>query len=210
MVTTTTFTQPITTLEQLREIIAEPNELAVRKQISVIDEHCRAFIERSPFLFLATSNARGDCDVSPKGDAPGFVQVLDETTIVIPDRPGNNRLDSLQNIIDNPHAAAIFIIPGAEWTLRVNGRATIIRDEDILERSAVGGKRPALGIAIEVEEAFLHCPKCMLRSKLWQTEGWAAKDELSFAQIVRDHVQLTDVPVEIVQRALDKSHETLY
>ena len=207
---TTTFNQQISTLEQLRQIIAEPNELAVRKQISVIDEHCRAFIERSPFLFLATSNARGDCDVSPKGDAPGFVQVLDETTIVIPDRPGNNRLDSLSNIVENPHAAVLFIIPGAEWTLRVNGRATIIRDEDILERSAVGGKRPALGIAIDVEEAFLHCPKCMLRSRLWEHEGWSHKDDLSFAEIARDHVKLQHVPVEVVQQALDKAHESLY
>lgn len=207
---TTTFSQPISTLEQLREIIAEPNELARRKQISVIDEHCRAFIERSPFLFLATSNARGDWDVSPKGDAPGFVQVLDETTIAIPDRPGNNRLDSLQNILENPHAGVLFIIPGAEWTLRINGRATIVRDEDVLERCAVGGKRPALAIAVEVEEAFLHCPKCFLRSKLWESEGWLAKDELSFAQIVRDHVQLQDVPVAVIQQALDKSHETLY
>lgn len=207
---TTTFSHPITTLEQLRQIIAEPNELARRKQISVIDEHCRAFIERSPFLFLATSNARGDCDVSPKGDAPGFVQVLDETTIAIPDRPGNNRLDSLQNILENPHAGVLFIIPGAEWTLRINGRATIVRDADILERCAVGGKQPALAIAVEVEEAFLHCPKCFLRSKLWESEGWLAKDELSFAQIVRDHVQLQDVPVAVIQQALDKAHESLY
>ncbi len=207
---TTTFSHPITTLEQLRQIIAEPNDLARRKQLSVIDEHCRAFIERSPFLLLATSNASGDCDVSPKGDVPGFVQVLDETTIAIPDRPGNNRLDSLSNIIENPHAGALFIIPGAEWTLRVNGRATIVRDDDILGRCAVGGKQPPLAIAIEVEEAFLHCPKCFLRSKLWESEGWSHKDELSFAQIVRDHVKLTDVPVETIQQALDKAHETLY
>jgi uncharacterized protein len=210
MLTRTTFSQPVSTLEELRGIIAQPGSLAVKKPISVIDEHCRAFIERSPFLFLATSDAEGNCDVSPKGDAPGFVQVLDETTIVIPDRPGNNRLDSIENILQNPHAAAIFIIPGAEWTLRVNGRATIIRDEDILERSAVNGKRPALGIAIDVEEAFLHCPKCMLRSNLWDSEGWQHKDDLSFAQIARDHVQLRHVPVEVVQKALDKDSQDLY
>jgi PPOX class probable FMN-dependent enzyme len=209
MVTTATFTDIITTLDQLREIIPEPNELARRKQIAIIDEHCRAFIERSPFLFLATSNARGDCDVSPKGDAPGFVQVLDERTIAIPDRPGNNRLDSLTNILENPHAAVIFIIPGADWTLRVNGRATIVRDTPILERCAVNGKRPALAIGIEVEEAFLHCPKCILRSKLWDSDEWTAKDDLSFAEIARDHVKI-DVPVEVVQQALDKAHETLY
>jgi PPOX class probable FMN-dependent enzyme len=210
MVATTNFSSAVTTVEQLREIIPEPNELAVRKQISVIDEHCRAFIERSPFLFLATSDARGNCDVSPKGDAPGFVQVLDEHTIVIPDRPGNNRLDSLQNIIENPHAAVLFIIPGAEWTLRVNGRAEITRDEAVLDRSAVNGKRPPLGIAVRVEEAFLHCPKCMLRSHLWDEETWAHKGDLSFAQIARDHVQLEHIPVEVIEQALDKAHETLY
>lgn len=212
MVTEVTFSQPITTREQLREVIAEPSELAVRKQISVIDEHCRAFIERAPFLFLATSDAQGKCDVSPKGDAPGFVQIVDENTIVIPDRIGNNRLDSIENIIENPHAAAIFIIPGAEWTLRVNGRATIIRDEDILERSAVNGKRPALGIAIDVEEAFLHCPKCMVRSNLWNHEGWTHKDDLSFAQIVRDQVKLGQVPVEVIEKAIEKDRapESLY
>jgi hypothetical protein len=207
---TTTFSHPITTLEQLRQVIALPNDLAVRKQIDVIDEHCRAFIQRSPFLFLATSNARGDCDVSPKGDAPGFVQVLDETTIAIPDRPGNNRLDSLTNIIQNPHAGVLFIIPGADWTLRVNGRATIVRDQDILERSAVAGKQPALAIVIDVEEAFLHCPKCILRSNLWDDDTWSHKDDLSFAQIARDHVKLQHVPVDVIQQALDKAHETLY
>jgi PPOX class probable FMN-dependent enzyme len=205
-----TFSQVITSLDQLLEVIPEPNELAIRKQISVLDEHCRSFIARSPFLFLATSNAQGDCDVSPKGDAPGFVQVLDDRTLVIPDRPGNNRLDSLENILENPHAAALFIIPGADWTLRVNGRAAIIRDPDILERSAVTGKRPALGVGIEVEEAFLHCPKCILRSDLWDITTWQHKDDLPFAQIARDHVKLENVPIEVVQRALDKAHETLY
>jgi len=207
---TTTFYDTITTLEQLRAIVPEPHELARRKEIAVIDDHCRAFIERSPFLFLATSDARGRCDVSPKGDAPGFVQVLDETTIAIPDRPGNNRLDSLSNILENPHAGVLFLIPGAEWTLRVNGRASIVRDAEILERCAVGAKVPLLAIAIEVEEVYLHCPKCMLRSGLWKTESWEYKDDLSFAEISRDHVQLHDVPVEVVQKALDKAHEELY
>jgi PPOX class probable FMN-dependent enzyme len=206
----TTFSDTITTLEQLRQVIPPPNELAVRKQISRLDEHCREFIARSPFLFLATSNARGDCDVSPKGDAPGFVQVLDDETIVIPDRPGNNRLDSLTNILENPHAGVLFLIPGADWTLRVGGRASIVRDADVLEQCAVAGKPPALAIALKVEEAFLHCPKCVLRSNLWDSDAWSHKDDLSFAQVVRDHVKLENVPVDVVQQALDKLHETLY
>ena len=206
----TTFNDTIDTLEQLREVVQAPNELALRKEISVIDEHCRAFIERSPFVFLATAGADGTCDVSPKGDAPGFVQVLDEKTIVIPDRPGNNRADSLQNILENPHAGLIFLIPGAEWTLRVNGKASIARDRELLERCAVGDKLPLLIIAIEVEEVFLHCPKCMLRSGLWDTESWEYNGDLSFAEMSRDHVQLKDVPVEVVEQALDKANEQLY
>ena len=180
-----------------------PREAAIRKQISALDEHCRAFIARSPFLFIATSNADGDCDVSPKGDAPGFVHVLDDKTLVIPDRPGNQRADSMRNMLENPHIGMLFVIPGVEWTLRVNGRASIIRDDDVRERLAAGGKTPALAIAVDVEEAFLHCPKCFIRAKLWDTDGWMAPEEQpSFAAILRDQAKYDDVPVEAIERAL--------
>jgi PPOX class probable FMN-dependent enzyme len=211
MVSTAGFTSTITTLDELRAVVAEPHQLARDKDVGLLDEHCQAFIARSPFLLLATANAAGQCDVSPKGDVPGFVQVLGERTMVIPDRPGNNRLDSLSNIIENPHAGVLFIIPGVEWTLRVNGRATIVRDEDVLERCAVGGKRPLLGIAIDVEEAYHHCPKCFLRSKVWDTDEWMQKDEQpSFAAILKRQTQLNDVPVEVIEKALDESHKKLY
>jgi PPOX class probable FMN-dependent enzyme len=206
----TTFRNTVTSLDQLREVIPAPHENAWKKTVVTLDEHCRNFIARSPFVFLATSNAAGDCDVSPKGDVPGFVQVIDEHTLVVPDRPGNQRLDSLRNIIENPHAGLLFIIPGVEWTLRVNGRATIVRDEDVLERCAVNGKRPMLGLAVEVEEAFLHCPKCFLRSNVWDTSTWMPDEEQpSFAAILREQVKV-DVPVEVVQKALDASNEKLY
>lgn len=212
MVTKTQFSDVLTTVEQLREVIAEPHALAKQKDVGMLDEHCRSFIARSPFLLLSTANAAGQCDVSPKGDIPGFVQVFDEHTMVIPDRPGNNRLDSLQNIIENPHAGTLFIIPGVDWTLRVNGRASIVRDEDVLERCAVGGKRPHLGIAIEVEEAYHHCPKCFLRSKMWDTDGWMPESEQpSFAAILKQQQQqLRDVPVDVIEKALDESHKKLY
>jgi PPOX class probable FMN-dependent enzyme len=206
----TKFNDKISTVDQLREVLPEPHEFALRKEITFIDEHCRAFIERSSFVFLATSDASGRCDVSPKGDVPGFVEVLDEHTIAIPDRPGNNRADSLTNIMENPHAGLIFLIPGAEWTLRVNGRASVVRDSEILERCAVQGKTPLLAIAIEVEEVFLHCPKCMRRSGLWEAESWAHQGDISFAEMSRDHVKLQDVPVEVVEDALEKANETLY
>ncbi|MEX2247804.1 MAG: pyridoxamine 5'-phosphate oxidase family protein [Dehalococcoidia bacterium] len=204
------FSHTVTTLEELRTFIPNPGEPAVRKQMAFLDEHCRSFIERSPFLFLATSNAAGDCDVSPKGDAPGFVHVLDEHTLVIPDRRGNQRADSLRNILDNPGVGLLFLIPGVEWTLRVNGRASIVRDDDVRERLAAGGTVPELALAVEVEEAFLHCPKCMLRAQLWDTDGWLPKDQHPpFAAILKDQLKY-DVPVEVIQNALDADEKKLY
>ena len=207
MVTATTFRETITTIEQLREVIPPPTGPALAKEIDFVDEHARAFIARSPFALIATAGADGRCDVSPKGDVPGFVQVLDEHTLVIPDRPGNQRADSLQNIIANPHIGLLMIIPGVEWTLRVNGRATLVRDPDVLQRCAVEGKLPILGIAVEVEELFLHCPKCFLRSQLWDTEQWMPADEQpKWAAVLRDHTKLDAIPVEVIEKALDASH----
>lgn len=209
--TTQRFRQPITTIDELRAIIAPPREAALRKQISALDEHCRDFIARSPFVFLATASAAGDCDVSPKGDAPGFVHVLDDHTLVIPDRRGNQRLDSMQNIIENPHIGLIFIIPGVEWTLRVNGRAQLVRDDNIREDLAGQGVVPELAIAVEVEEAFLHCPKCFLRAKLWDTEEWMPReDHPSFAAILKAQTKYDEVPVEAIARALAADEKNLY
>ncbi len=210
MVTTSTFSDVITSIEHLREIVAEPREAAVKKDIGVLDVHCRALIARSPFVLVATSGASGTCDVSPKGDAPGFVQVVDDHTLVIPDRPGNRRLDSYRHLIENPHIGLIFLIPGMDETLRVNGAAQIIRDAAVLERSAVEGKRPQLAIAVDVQEAFIHCPKCFLRSKVWDTSTWRPRSELpSMAQIMVDQLKI-DVPVETVEQALDAAHQKLY
>ena len=128
------FTEKVTSEADLREIIGYPGENIRRKQLAALDKHCREFIGLSPFLLIASTNATGQADVSPRGDAPGFVQVLDENTLVIPDRPGNRRIDTLSNIVQQPHVGLIFLIPGQGETLRVNGRACIIRDADVLER----------------------------------------------------------------------------
>src|SRR6266542_6641611 len=146
------FKEPVTSEGELREILGYPSERALLKQQGTLDEHSRAFIARSPFLLLATANAAGQCDVSPKGDMPGFVLVLDDQHLVIPDRPGNKRLDGLRNLLANPHVGLIFIVPGREETLRVNGRASIVRDEELLERMVVMDKRPVVAIVVEVEE----------------------------------------------------------
>jgi PPOX class probable FMN-dependent enzyme len=166
------FKDIVTSQAELRAIFGAPGERALLKERPRLDVHSRAFIASAPFVLLATANAAGRCDVSPKGDAPGFVLVLDDTHLVIPDRLGNNRIDGLTNIIENPHVGMIFLIPGREDTLRVNGRARVIRDGEVLARLEVQGKRPKVAIGVEVEECFLHCAKAFKRSGLWERERW--------------------------------------
>jgi hypothetical protein len=199
----------VTSEQALREIVGHPSELAVKKDIARLDEHCRAYIARSPFLLMATSNRRGQCDVSPKGDAPGFVLVLDETRVAIPDRPGNRRLDGMRNLVENPHVGLIFLIPGVEETLRVNGRASIVRDPDLLERLSAKGKRPQLAITVEVEECFLHCAKAFKRSGLWDTERWPDRAGLaSAACMFHDHARPADMTVEQMERQIEEGYRT--
>ena len=155
-----------------------PAARSVQKEQSVLDQHCRAFIDRSSFLLIATAGADGRCDISPKGDAPGFVLVLDDRRLVIPNRPGNKRLDGMKNLLANPHVGLIFLVPGREETLRVNGRAWITRDPELLGRLAVQGKAPSLAIGVEVEQCFLHCAKAFRRSQLWTHEQWPGPDAL--------------------------------
>lgn len=166
------FKDQVISERELRDLLGYPSERAILKQTDTLDEHHRAFIALSPFMLLATANAAGQCDVSPKGDAPGFVLVLDDHHLVIPDRPGNRRLDGLRNILENPHVGLIFIVPGREETLRVNGRACIVRDDELLARMVMMGKRPLVAIGVEVEECFLHCAKSFKRAGLWDPERW--------------------------------------
>jgi len=166
------FDKVVSSEARLREVLGHPGDRAVGKERPRLDEHCRAFIAQSPFLILGTANAAGQCDVSPKGDEPGFVKVLDETHLAIPDRIGNNRLDGMTNMLVNPHVGLIFLIPGREDTLRVNGRAWIVEDDAILDAMVMKGKRPPFAIGVEVEQAFMHCPKAFIRSGLWKHEEW--------------------------------------
>ena len=162
----------IDTVEALRALYGHPGERAVAKEQAKLDEHTRAFIAASPFLVMGTSGADGSCDVSPKGDAPGFVHVLDDHRLAIPDRLGNNRVDGLSNMVENPHVALLFMIPGREDTLRVNGSASISRDEALLDRLAVSGKRPQTVLVVEVEQAFMHCTRAFKRAGLWDHTRW--------------------------------------
>lgn len=203
----------ITSEEELRAIVSapKPDSLVLRKQLAVLDGHCRAFIEKSPFLLLSTSNSSGQCDVSPRGDSPGFVLVLDESRLVIPDRPGNRRLDSMLNILENPHAGLLFLIAGVDETLRVNGRAALTDEPELLDRMTFKGKAPQLGIIVEVEEVFFHCARAFKRSRLWDPDSWMDRSELpSLGQIIADQVKSCDLTSEELDRSLEESNKRLY
>jgi uncharacterized protein len=162
----------------LRSLIGEPSELVQAKVSDRLNELTRQFVERSPFLCLGTSAADGTCDVSPRGDPSGFVRILDERTLLLPDRPGNRLADSLRNVMQNPHVALLFVVPGVTDTFRVNGTATIVTDPELLEACAVEGKTPKLGLRIEIQEAFTHCSKAFLRAQLWDPDRFVDRDEL--------------------------------
>lgn len=160
-------TEIIRTEAQLRDLVGAPASLTCAKISDRLNAMTRLFVERSPFVCLATSDACGGCDLSPRGDPAGFVRILDERTLLIPERPGNRLADSLRNILANPHVGLLFIVPGATDTLRVNGRATITTDAALLAPSAVEGKAPRLGVLVDIDEAYTQCSKAFLRSHFW-------------------------------------------
>lgn len=163
---------------ELRALLGEPLAVVKQKVATRLNPLTRQFIERSPFLCLATSDPTGACDVSPRGDPRGFVRILDEVTLLIPERPGNRLADSLRNIIANPHIGLLFVIPGVGDTFRVNGRATLVTDQALLAPCEVEGKVPKLGILVDVVEAYTQCSKALLRSDLWNPERFISRDAL--------------------------------
>lgn len=196
------FKEIISTEEQLREIMGTPSEVVKNKTIGIIDKHCRKFIANSPFLTIASTNSKGQVDVSPKGDPAGFVKVLDEKTLAIPERLGNKRADTFTNILANPGVGLLFFIPGIRETLRVNGKAQIITDLAIREQMAVKNKVPQFALIIHVEEVFMHCAKCMIRSKLWTEIDPTIREKVpSLAEIIVDHAKIA-VPVKQVDALL--------
>lgn len=163
-------TELIRTEGELRALIGEPAPLTCAKIADRLNDATRLFIERSPFVCLATSDATGACDLSPRGDPPGFVRILDERALLIPERPGNRLADSLRNLLANPHIALLFVVPGVTDTLRVNGRAAITTDAALLAPCAVEGKVPRLGVLVDIDEAYTQCSKAFLRSHLWDAQ----------------------------------------
>lgn len=170
----------LTTIEQLEKLYGEPHERSLRKEIPYVNEDYRAFIEFAPFVVLATSGPEG-LDCSPRGDAPGFVRIIDERTLALPDRVGNNRIDSLRNIIANPHLALLFVVPGVGETLRVNGRGRISADAALLESFAVGGKLPRTVLLVDVDAVYFHCSKALARSRLWDPTRHVERSRLPSA-----------------------------
>jgi len=188
------FKQVIQNQAELREILGYAGKAAQNKVISEIDDICRAFIAKSPFVLLGSTDANGSMDVSPKGDPAGFVQVMDRKTLLIPDRPGNQRGDTLSNILQNPCVGMLFLVPGRRETLRVNGSAQIVRDEDVRERFIMQGKVPIFVIAVTVKEVFFHCTKCVVRSGLWSSEQEHGA-LVSLGEAIVKHAKL-DISVE--------------
>ena len=201
----------IETVEELRSSYGEPSERAARKSLDRLDRHCRRFIELSPFVVIASSGADGRADCSPRGDAAGFVAVLDDRTVLLPDRRGNNRADSLRNVLENTYVGLLFMIPGVDETLRLNGRAALTADPVLLDPLAVNGRAPRSGLVVEVEEVFLQCTKALVRARLWADESRVDRKTAlpSFGQMLADHVGLPDG--EAIDRELRaKIRETLY
>jgi len=199
------FKEVITTEAQLRAILGTPSEVVKNKSISILDKHCRKFIEHSPFLTIASTNGNGETDVSPKGDPAGFVKVLDEKTLAIPERLGNKRADTFVNILHHPGVGLLFFIPGIKETLRVNGKAQIVTDLGIREQLKFKNKLPQLALIVHIEEAFMHCSKCMVRSKLWTDIDPDIREKVpSLAEIIIDHAKL-DAPVNQVKMYLEES-----
>lgn len=191
----------------LREIYRPASGGAVDKVINELDEHCQDFLSKSPFFVLSTADGEGRCDGSPKGGEPGFVEMLDDGRVAWADYSGNNRLDSFENLVGNSSVALLFMIPGLDETLRINGSATLTTDATLLEHFAVGGRTAKVVVVVNVEEAYVHCAKALRRGGLWSPDGWPdAEARPNAAEMVRDHAAI-DVPAEVIEQALERDLE---
>jgi PPOX class probable FMN-dependent enzyme len=206
------FRDVISTVEGLEAVLGRPGPRVLAKVTDRIDGLGRDFIARSPFVLVASSDGEGNFDVSPKGDPPGFVRVLDGgRALAIPERPGNRRADTFRNVLRNPRVGLIFLVPGKAETLRVGGTAAIVRDAALREEMAAGGKVPELALVVAVREAFVHCTKCVVRSRLWEPDHWPALDGLpSLAEMMVAHGRLSDTVAEMQAVIDDDASTRLY
>lgn len=188
----------VTNAEEIKEILGKDFPSQTNKVIDHIDDHCRAWIERTPFIVISSADATGAMDVSPKGDPPGFVKILDQHTLAIPDRLGNHRGDTFKNVVENPRVGIMFVIPQRTEVLRVSGKAQVVKDPDLLADMAVNQKFPDLALLVRVEEAMFHCGKSMIRSHMWQPEEWGSIEGLpTYGQALKDHGNMPDLIEEL-------------
>ena len=200
----------ITSIEQLRTLYAQPTERAVKKELTYVDKHCRSFIALSPYVVLCTSDASGNLDASPRGGSPGFCKVADDHTVLMPDRPGNNRLDSFTNLIQTGRIGLLFFVPGVDEMLRVNGTAELRTDEALCGQCVEQGKAPKGVVTVAVREAYLHCAKAIMRSGLWKIETQVARSVLpSLGQMIHDQSGGVTA-VESQEAAVARYREQLY
>jgi len=206
------FEHLVTTESELRVLAGgTPSERAQLKERRGLDDQSRAFIALSPFLLMATSGVDGTCDVSPKGDAPGFVRALDDSRLVIPERNGNKRLDGMTNLLSNQHVGLLFIVPGSDYTLRINGRAWITRDPELLGRMPAEGVTPRLAIGVEVHQAYFHCVKAFRRARLWAHREWPGAEALpSYACTVFNQIRPDNATLEEYEQSIAESDAKLY
>jgi PPOX class probable FMN-dependent enzyme len=200
----------ITTEDQLRELLGRPTAIVAGKDRPALDDIHRQWLAESPFCLVATSGADGACDVSPKGDPPGFTLVLDDRTIALPERAGNRRADGFRNILENPHVGLIYLLPGRGDTLRINGRARLVRDAGLLDRMVVKGHRPLLALVVEIEQVFFHCAKAFMRSGLWEPETWQPDAVPTRARIAHRQERAGDALADVERYYSDTYAAGLY
>lgn len=200
------FATALTDEAVLRATYGPPGDIAVRKQLGHLDRHCRDYLSVCSFAVVSTAAADGTCDATPRGGPAGFVTVLDDHTLVLPDSTGNRRLDSLSNVLSNGHAGVLFVVAGRATTLRVNGRACVSDDPELLAQLSPVGRAPQFALVVRTDEVYLHCPKAFVRSGIWRSETWPAADrQPAAALMIRDHAALVDMPLQQVDRALTVS-----
>ena len=201
----------ISSIDEIRQVLREPMPSIAVKAIDHIDGVCRAIITKSPFIVMASADGRGYPDISPKGDPEGFVRILDEKHLVIPDRPGNRRVDTFQNLLQNPYLAIIFLIPGKGETLRVTGECRIVRDLSLRQSMSVKGRVPEFAVVLHVERVLIHCPKCVIRGGLWDPESWPdSSNTPGIGEAMVAHAKLDVTPDELHEEAVKDGTADLY
>jgi uncharacterized protein len=193
--------------ESVREHYGTPHEMALAKELTYLDKHCRAFIALSPFIVLASSDAQGRCDATPRGDAPGFVTVINDLSFAIPDRTGNKRVDTMLNITDNPHIGVLFLVPGVNECLRVNGRVRVSLEPRLLAGMIVNGKTPNAATIVDVEEVYFQCGKAVLRSDLWNPEKRVPRGTFpSLGRVLADQIKGKESEGERYEKAIEERY----